>query len=115
MRRSTRWVSSSALTATLLVVLGLSFGCMESAQEAGWEALNNKVEELYEQGKYREAIPLAKEALKVAKQTFGPDRPAVALSLHTLAGLYIAQGRDAQAEPLFKRALAIRDNALGPD
>ena len=57
----------SVMTISLLMVLGLSFGSVALAQEARWKALNNKVEELYKQGKYREAIPVAKEALNVAE------------------------------------------------
>ncbi|MCH7923260.1 MAG: tetratricopeptide repeat protein [Nitrospinae bacterium] len=71
--------------------------------------------ELYQKGKYREAMPVAKEALKLAEQTFGPDNPYVATSLTNLAELYRIQGQYAQAEPLHKRALAIREKALGPD
>ncbi|MDA2917219.1 tetratricopeptide repeat protein [Nitrospinae bacterium AH_259_B05_G02_I21] len=112
MRRSKRWVSVSALTAILMVVLGLSMCSVASAQEVGWEALTNRALALSRQGKYREAIPVAKEALKVAEQTFGPNHPNVAQSLNSLALLYKVLGQYAKAEPLYKRALAIRERAL---
>ncbi|MDA2917109.1 tetratricopeptide repeat protein, partial [Nitrospinae bacterium AH_259_B05_G02_I21] len=54
---------------------GTPAGSTVLAQEARWKALYNQVGGLYQQGKYREAIPLAKEALKVAKQTFGQNHP----------------------------------------
>ncbi|MDA2917243.1 tetratricopeptide repeat-containing protein, partial [Nitrospinae bacterium AH_259_B05_G02_I21] len=86
-----------------------------SAQEARWKALNTQLIALYQQGKYREAIPVAKEALMVAEQAFGPDHSYVATSLNNLAVLYGKQGQYAEAEPLYKRGLAIREKALGPD
>ncbi|MDV2503344.1 MAG: tetratricopeptide repeat protein, partial [bacterium] len=86
-----------------------------SAQEARWKALYDQSMELYQQGKYREAIPVVKESLKVAEQTFGSNNLYVATSLNNLGELYRAQGRYAEAEPFHKRALAIREKALGPD
>ncbi len=58
---------------------------------------------------------MAQEALKVAKESFGPDHPNLATSLNILAELYRAQGQYAAAEPLYQQALAIREKALGPD
>jgi len=58
---------------------------------------------------------VAKEALKVAENTFGPDHPRVATSLNNLGEVYGAQGRYAEAEPLYKRALAILEEALGSE
>ena len=96
----------SLLTVSLTVVLGLSFGSVASAQEARLRELNNQVGALLQQGKYREAIPVAKEALKVAEQTFAPDHPNVDTNLNNLAMLYVGQGKYAEAEPLHKRAFA---------
>jgi len=105
----------SLLTVSLTVVLGLSFGSTALGQEARWRALYNQTMELYQQGKYREAIPVAKELLKVAERTFGPDHQGVVLSLNYLAEVYLAQGKYVQAEPLFKRSPAIREKDLGAD
>ncbi len=84
------------------------------AQETSWKQLNSRVITLYQQGRYAEAIEVAEEALKVARESFGPDHPDVATTLNNLAMLYYAQGRYAEAEPLSQRALAIREKALGP-
>ena len=97
------------------MVFGLSFGSTALGQEARWRALYNQTMELYQQGKYREAVPVAKEALKVAEQTFAPDHPNYTNSLNNLAELYRTQGQYAKAEPLHKRALAIWEKVLGPD
>jgi len=85
------------------------------AQEALWKDLDDKAFTLYQQGRYAEAAKVAKDALKVAEETFGPDHPAVGTLLNNLAMLYRAQGKYAQAESLHKRALAIQEKALGPE
>lgn len=78
------------------------------------ERLNQQVTQLYQQGKYAQAIPLAKEALALCEQALGPSHPDVAQSLNNLAALLQAQGDYAGAKPLYERALKIHEQALGP-
>ena len=78
------------------------------------EAYNSFIA-LYQQGRYSEAGPYAKEALRLATEEFGPNDPSTAIDLNNLALLYEAQGHYAEAEPLYKRALAIDEKALGPE
>jgi tetratricopeptide (TPR) repeat protein len=90
--------------------------CMAaSGQEAEWKELTEQVEDLYQQGRYGEAIPIAEEAVRVAKTTFGNEDPNLAISLNDLAELYEAQGPYEKAEPLFEQALAIREKKSGPN
>ncbi len=84
-------------------------------QEDRWKELNAQVIQLYQEGKFTEAIPLAEESVRVAEVTFGPESRHFATSLNNLALLYKDQGRYADAEPLYKRALAIDEKVLGPD
>ncbi len=56
------------------------------------------------QGKYTEAEPLYKRALRIDEKALGPAHPGVATDLNNLAALYDAQGKYAEAEPLLKRA-----------
>jgi CHAT domain-containing protein/Tfp pilus assembly protein PilF len=77
--------------------------------------INQQVDQLYNQGRYQEAIPIAKRALAIYEKALGPYSPDVANSLNNLADLYRALGDYATAEPLFKRALAIYEKALGPE
>ena len=84
-----------------------------SVQEA--EQLSAQVVQLYQQGRYEEAIPLAQRALAIRERTLGPTHPVTADSLNNLAALYDTTGAYAKAEPLYQRALAIREKALGPD
>ena len=115
-----------AIIALLLISISLFYGCEKEevtkppeppaqAQETLWKKLNTKFLTLYHQGLYSEAATVAKEALKVAKNTFGSNHPDVATSLNNLAALYHNQGKYAEAEPMYKRSLAIYEKALGPD
>jgi tetratricopeptide (TPR) repeat protein len=101
------------LAATLMVS---SFaGAPAIAQQDGGATLTKRVGELYEAGKFSEAIPLAQRALAIRERAFGPNHAVVAASLDNLALLYDQLGRYVDAEPLYKRALAIKEKALGPD
>jgi tetratricopeptide (TPR) repeat protein len=100
----------------LIVLMGLVVGTGPGAQAQGADelaALNAQVSELYNQGKYAQAVPLAKQYVATARQKHGEDHTEYADAISWLAHVYRAQGRFAEAEPLYKRSLAIRENALG--
>jgi tetratricopeptide (TPR) repeat protein len=78
-------------------------------------ALNQEVNQLIEQGKYQEAIPIAERAVELAKRVRGLEHPDTALSLNNLAELYQAMGEYAKAEPLYQEALRICQKVLGPE
>ena len=78
------------------------------------EAYNSFIT-LYQQGRYSEAEPYAKDALRLGTEEFGPNDPTTASLLNNLALLYEDQGRYPEAEPLYQRALEILEGALGPD
>jgi CHAT domain-containing protein/Flp pilus assembly protein TadD len=87
-----------------------------SAQTSGEaQTLVEKIEELKNSGRHREAIPLQQRLLAITEMALGPDHLDVARSLNNLARLYGHQGRYADAEALYKRGLAIREKALGPN
>ena len=75
--------------------------------------LNQEATQLYQQGNYNEAIPLAQQALAISKEQLGDNHPSTATSLNNLAVLYKSQGRYAEAEPLYQQALAITKEQLG--
>lgn len=75
----------------------------------------SQVRALYNQGRYQEALPLAKEAVRLVERKLGANHPTFAAHLNNLAALYFMQGRDIEAKALFERALTIFENALGPD
>ena len=99
--------------ATVTFVL-LALGLWLFAASASWvkqdnlRALDQRIYKLYEEGKYREAIPLAEQAVATARRLHGPEDPATATSLNNLALLYQAMGAYARAEPLLEEALRLR-------
>jgi CHAT domain-containing protein/Tfp pilus assembly protein PilF len=77
--------------------------------------LNRQVVELHHQGRYEEALPLAREALDIRENKLGPDHPGVAYALNNLALLHEALGDYQAAQPLYQRALDIYRQTYGPE
>lgn len=77
--------------------------------------LNSKALQLHQQGRYKEAIPLAQRSIAIYEKALGPEHPAVATSLTILALLYWTLGDYTQAEPLYKRSLTILEKTSGPE
>jgi CHAT domain-containing protein/Tfp pilus assembly protein PilF len=93
----------------------LPHSTQQSAELEEAKQLNKQVDQLYQQGQYATAIPLAERALAIREEVLGPEHPVVAQSLNSLAVLYREQGNYSQAEPLYQRSLAIREKVLGPE
>ena len=74
----------------VLLALGLwILVCPASlAEDDDPNALNQQVNQLIEQGKYQEAIPIAERALEVANHTLGPDHPKTADALNDLGFIF---------------------------
>ena len=89
---------TTATIARHLLLAALNVGCTDEVAE-----LNKRVEDLYRDGKYAEAIPLAQRASELEEQALGPDHPHVAVTLISLTELYQATGPFAQPEPLLQR------------
>ena len=89
--------------------------CMGDRGVPRVETLDEQFVQLFQEGKYAEAEPLALQALEVSLKNNGPDHPRTATGLNNLASVYQTQGKYDLAEPLYKRALAIREKGLGPD
>jgi CHAT domain-containing protein len=98
-------------TTTLLLVQNSTPETNPELAEA--QKLNQQAIELYQQGKYAEAIPLLQQALEIRKKVLGLEHPHTATSLNNLAFLYQAQGNYSAAEPLYLQALEIRKKVLG--
>jgi tetratricopeptide (TPR) repeat protein len=99
----------------LLVVLLTAPAGGEGTPEEEAQRLNQQAVELYQAGRYQEALPLQQRALEIHERALGPEHPGIATSLNNLAGLYQAMGANNQALPLYQRALKIREQALGPE
>jgi CHAT domain-containing protein/Tfp pilus assembly protein PilF len=113
---------------TVAVLVSLGFGLplemaplwqtpalAQAADAAEADRLEQQARQLYSQGRYAEAIPLAEQVVAIRKQVLGPQNPQVATALNNLALLYQDQGRYSEAEPLFQEAIAIDRQALPPN
>jgi CHAT domain-containing protein/tetratricopeptide (TPR) repeat protein len=83
-----------------------------SLEEA--DALVAKTQQLNQEGRYREAIPLAKRAIQIREKRHGPEDPNTAVAINNLAELYRATGAYAEAELLYQKAVAIFIAKFGP-
>ncbi|MEY3869787.1 MAG: hypothetical protein RLZZ338_3678 [Cyanobacteriota bacterium] len=81
---------------------------MDFLNQLDWSTLNQQVIQLYNEGKFNEAIAIAEQALKLAQSLHPRDLPDVATSLNNLAYLYDSQGRYLEAETLYQQALKMR-------
>ncbi len=77
--------------------------------------LGAQVVKLYREGKYDEALPLAKREVELREKALGPETQAVATSVFNLASLYQAKKNYHEAEPLFQRSLAVYEKSFGTD
>jgi tetratricopeptide (TPR) repeat protein len=87
----------------------------ERRQRQRAKRLAEKVEQLYGQGRYREAADLGREGLALCRNVLGPMHPDTATSLNNLGDSLRAQANYAAARPYLEQALAIRQKALGPE
>lgn len=83
-----------------------------SLEEA--DVLVSKIKQLNQEGRYREAIPVAKRALQIREKLLGADDPSTAVTRNNLAELYRATGEYAEAETLYQHALAVFIAKFGP-
>jgi tetratricopeptide (TPR) repeat protein len=64
------------------------------------KAESGRVEQLRQQGKFREAVPIALKVLALYRRVQGEKHPAYAISLNALALLYKGMGEHRKALPL---------------
>lgn len=67
--------------------------------------LNASVVELFRQGKYKEALPLAKRALQIREKALSPDDDRLEATELNLAEIYLALGKYGDARGLFERVI----------
>ena len=69
--------------------------------------------ELQDQGKFDEAEPLYREAVKVSRETVGDRHPDTLVYINNLGALLYAKGNLAAAEPLIREALEVQRETVG--
>ncbi|MEH2628722.1 CHAT domain-containing protein/tetratricopeptide (TPR) repeat protein [Bradyrhizobium sp. AZCC 1719] len=77
--------------------------------------LMQRITTLAKEGRYSEAISLARKLQSEAERTSGRQSPLTATTLVVLGQVLQTQGETAEAESVLKRALAIREKSLGPN
>ncbi|MFH1189683.1 MAG: tetratricopeptide repeat protein [Candidatus Omnitrophota bacterium] len=83
--------------------------------EEEWQSLTDEALDHYQYGNNKEAVIVAKDAVKMAEELFGPDDLRVAGSIDNLATYLAATGRTEEADRLYRRALAMLEKKLSPD
>ncbi len=86
----------------LFVMLASSSSAQTGAKPDDLSSLLGQARQLYEAGKYAEAVPLAQRAVELAEKQFGPEHPNVATSLNNLAA------RGGQGDWAFARMISGR-------
>ena len=81
---------------------------LDEARQLNVEAVN-----LYNKGRYADAIPSAQRSLVILETTLGRDHLDVSDTLNILGLLFAKQGGYSDAESFFSRSLAIKEKALG--
>ncbi len=99
--------------AALIAAATILFSSPAFAASESFEDALQSSSELYEQGRFQEAIPHAKEALALAEQQISTDDVTYAALLDNLAALYEAELQYDKARPLYQRALEIRVKTYG--
>jgi tetratricopeptide (TPR) repeat protein len=101
-------------------LLATSVGFGQSGQNHSPELLqsnelNSAVLKLYNEGKYDEALPLAKRALELRETALGSRDEKLIPLLINLAELYRTKKKSAEARPYLERALQIGERVFGPE
>jgi tetratricopeptide (TPR) repeat protein len=110
-------VKATLRALALLLVSDLFFGgCPTSFGQSDDPSVpNQQAINLYKEGKYQEAIPIAEKVLDLDKKILGPENPLTVIAIGNLAILYNSIGDYAKAEPFYLQVLLIREKLLGPD
>src|SRR5262245_66359490 len=120
MLRSLIWL----LVAAVLPVLGpdsvlaqsspaTSTAPSDATLRRAWDLKAEALKDLQE-GRYRDGIPKAREAVTLREGALGPSNPEVAEALDLLGRLMERGGESAEGQKVLERALAIKD-AAGPN
>jgi CHAT domain-containing protein len=102
------WLIMTALLASVAPSLG-------QANPQDMLTLMRRITALAQEGRYGEAVGLARKLATDAERASGSQSPLTAMTLIVLGQALQAQGEAAEAEKVLRRALAIREKTLGPN
>ena len=98
---------------TALLACVVAWPCQAGPQDM--LALMQRITALAKEGRYADAVALARKLESEAERATGRQSALTATTLVVLAQTLQAQGNTAEAETALRRALAIREKALGPN
>jgi tetratricopeptide (TPR) repeat protein/CHAT domain-containing protein len=104
-----------ALYFSAFAAAALASNPAHAQSEAEVDALHEQAAQLFKARKYQEAMPIARSALALGKQSFGADDDRLARLYYGLGLLHDAQDQIVEAEPLYQLALAIVEKTRGTD
>ena len=99
----------------VLFALPLSLVAQEKEDSTNRLAnLNQRLDQLMSDGKFSEALPLAREAVDITETVTGPFQPDTAAALNILGSVYLQTGDYIHAEPILQRCLSVADKVFPP-
>jgi len=101
------------LTLILIMMLITSFSTVVHADRAEYKKLNQRIALLYKNGKFLQAIQMAKKVIKVAEETFGADHSYVISSHNNLALIYFQNEQYENAKLTYEKSLSKTENLVG--
>jgi TonB family protein len=90
-------------------------GTPVSPELAEASRLSEQVVSLHNQGKFDEALPLARRALEIREKQLGSEHQLIGYALKNIASLYFAKKQYAEAAKLYQRTLSVYEKAFGPN
>ena len=90
MKRSEAATAMFAALSFFLSLAPLTYAQQSDIEKA--KALNQQVVNLFRQGRYSAAVPIAINVLAIREKVLGPEHPDVATGLNNLAMLYNSLG-----------------------
>ena len=99
----------------LLLALNVAFvvNAQSRAKDDSYADLFRQFTKLFNQRKFKEALPLAEKLVDLTKRSKGEEDPDTAADLSNLGAVYENMCDFAKAEPLLKKALVIHQKVLG--
>ncbi len=120
-----------AVTIRLLLVVGLGFASggirgmrlraqtaqtsQESPEALEASSLSSSLIKLFKQGKFDEALPLAKRVLDLREKLLAADDPQIDVALNNLSEVYFARKDYVAAKKVYERLLKSKEKKLGTD
>lgn len=102
------------LTSLLASSSVISQTSQESPELNEANELTKSVARLFKEGKFDEALPLAKRALEIRERLLPPNDQRVSLALGYLGDVYMAKRDFNNARKAFERLLLLQEGRLGP-